>query len=429
MGEKTAAGAANLIYRFEGHALDTGRRELRRGAHAIAVEPQVFDLLEYLICNRDRVVSKDDLLTAIWDGRLVSESALSTRINQARSAIGDSGEEQRLIRTLRRKGLRFVADVREESSDSGRGASVVSWPVPAHTKTAQARTRPQDVRFCRATDGVNLAIATNGEGLPVVKVGTWLGHVEHDWQSPVWSPLHACLASRFRLIRYDQRGCGLSERDVAEISFAAFVGDLETVVDSLGLQRFALYGISQGAAVSIAYAARYPERVSRLVLSGGRAVSWRKLGDPVDTAKHEALLTLIRHGWGQDNPAFRQVFTSRNWPDATIEEMKSLNELQQISTSPENAVRVRLAYSDFDLTELLPRVVAPTLVLHSRDDASVPFELGLKLARGIPNARLVALNSRSHTPLPAEPAWPRYVAEICAFLEEKDKGRLHLVAP
>ncbi len=192
--------------------------------------------------------------------------------------------------------------------------------------------------------------------------------------------------------------------------------DLEAVVDASGLKRFALFGISQGAAVSIAYATRHPERVSQLILSGGYALGWRRHGDPAGVAQREALESLVRHGWGQDNPAFRQVFTSLYIPEGTLEQMQWFNDLQRVSTSPDNAVRILRALENVDVTELLPKVSVPTLVLHSRGDARVPFEQGLMLARGIPGARFVALDSNNHLILPHEPAWGRYIAEITGFL-------------
>jgi pimeloyl-ACP methyl ester carboxylesterase len=251
----------------------------------------------HAIRNRDRVVSRDELIASVWGGRIVSESTLASRINAARNALGDSGEAQRLIKTIQRKGIRFTGEVREESS--------------AASATVEPMVRPaQDVTFCQTTDGVHLAVATSGSGLPVVKAANWLNHLEFDWQSPVWSPLISLLSDRFRLVRYDERGNGLSDWEAADISFDAFVRDLEAVVDGLGLERFALLGISQGAAVSIAYATRHPERVSRLILCGGYARGWRKRDVAIDIAQREALETLVLHGWGRDNPAFRQVFTS-----------------------------------------------------------------------------------------------------------------------
>lgn len=407
-----------MRFLFDDYAIDSDRRELCRNGTAVHVEPQVFDLIVHLIRNRDRVVSKDDLLEHVWSGRIVSESTLSNRVNAARRALGDSGELQQFIKTVPRRGLRFVGEVREGELESP--------PAAANRDSKPGTNAPvrngiaQEVTFCRTTDGVNLAVATSGSGLPVVKTANWMNHIEFDWQSPVWSPLINLLSEKFRLIRYDERGNGLSDWDVKDISFEAVVRDLETVVDKLGLERFALFGISQGAAVSVAYATRHPDRVSRLILVGGYPLGWFKRGDPTDIAQREALLTLIESGWGLDNPAFRQVFTSRFVPDATVEEMKWFNDLQRVSTSPQNAIRLIKMFSVIDVADLLPQVKAPTLVLHSRGDSGIPFAQGLMLARGIPNARFVALESNNHLILSHEPAWGRYVEEICDFLSEAD---------
>ncbi len=390
-----------MIVRFGDCELDIEGRELRRSRSPVHVEPQVFDLLAYLIAHRERPVGKDEIVKEVWRGRIVSDATLSSRINAVRQAVGDTGKTQTYIRTLPRRGFRFVGELIQDSS-----ATAIKRPaVPS-----------QQVTFCRTPDGVNLAVAISGKGLPVVKTGTWLTNVERDWQSPLWSPLFSRLSSEFQLVRYDPRGCGLSDWDVPQISFDGFVSDLETVVDSLGLERFALLGISQGAAVSIAYAARHPERVSRLALSGGFALGWRKRGSAEEIDTREAIFTLIKHGWGQDNPAFRQVYNLRMWPAATPDQMVAFDELQRMSTSPDNAIGILRAIGDLDITALLPQLSAPTLVLHSRGDVAHPIEFGLMLARGIPRARFVEIDSRNHIPLSHETAWGRYVDELCTFL-------------
>ena len=394
--------------------LDPSRRELRVGNVPVHVEPQVFDLLRYLIANNDRVVSKDDLVEAIWHGRTVSDVTLNSRVNAARRAIGDNGKKQTYIRTIPRRGFRFIGEV--SGSVEEPSAEVETRPVVAERKHAQ------EVRFFRTLDGVNLAVGTCGHGFPVVKTGTWLTHLQQDWDSPVWSPLFHRLAEQSQLVRYDPRGCGLSDRNIASISFEGFVHDLETVADSLKLERFALFGISQGAAVSIAYAARNPERVSHLILSGGFALGWARRGSPAEIATRAAMLTLIAHGWGQDNPAFRQVFTARLWPATTPEQSRSFDELQRLSAPPENAERIQRVVGDIDVIDLLPLIKAPTLVLHSREDATIPRELGLMLAQQIPDARFVELNSPNHFPLPHEVVWGHYIGEILAFLRQTDGG-------
>jgi pimeloyl-ACP methyl ester carboxylesterase len=396
-----------LLFLFDDYALDTDRRELRRVDSLVPIEPQVFDLLVYLVQNRDRVVSKDDVLAAVWDGRIVSESTLTSRINAARRAIGDSGKDQRLIRTAARKGLRFVGEVTE---------SVLEDTPPA------AGWRPQqpqqDIRFCTESDGTRIAYAISGTGPPLVKAANWLNHVEYDWQSPIWSHLLHALAAKYRLIRYDERGNGLSDWEVEDISFEAFVRDLECVVDAVGIDRFALLGVSAGCSVSIAYALRHPERVTRLVLYGGFVRGRRKRGNPSHVAASDALATLMRQGWGQENPAFRQIFTSMFVPGGTAEQVQWFNELQRITAAPENAVRLMQSMENIDIEHLLAQVQIPTLVLHCRDDARVPFEEGRRMAAGIKGARFVALDGRNHLILESEPAWPRLLAEIDAFLAE-----------
>ena len=396
-----------MLFVFGDYALDLNRRELRRGSDLIAVEPQVFDLLVYLVQNRDRVVTKDDLLEAVWGGRIVSESTLTSRINAARKAVGDSGEQQALIRTIARKGIRFVGAVRETDA-------------PAATAKDAAAVAPgslrQDIRFCTAPDGVRIAYAEVGHGPPLVKSANWLNHLEYDWQSPVWKHLLHALAANHQLIRYDARGNGLSDWEVADISFEAFVRDLESVVEAAGLQRFPLLGMSQGCAVSVAYAVRHPERVSHLVLYGGFVRGRRKRGSVMDTEQSNAFLTLMRHGWGQENPAFRQIFTSLFMPGANTEQMQWFNDLQRITTSPENAVRIRQAVDEIDVSNLLAQVKVPTLVLQCRNDAVQPFDEGRRLAAGIPGARFVALEGSNHIILASDPAWPRFIEEISNFL-------------
>jgi pimeloyl-ACP methyl ester carboxylesterase/DNA-binding winged helix-turn-helix (wHTH) protein len=392
---------------FENYVLDAERRELRCGTELIALEPQVFDLLLYLIENRNRVVSKDDLIASVWGGRIVSDSTLASRINAARKAVGDNGDEQRTIRTIARKGVRFVCAVREQ---------IIS------TNHAEARpifapsTPPQDIHFCTTRDGVRIAYALAGQGPPLVKSANWLNHLEYDWQSPIWSHLLHALAAEHRLIRYDARGNGLSDWEVDDISFEAFVRDLESVVEATGLERFPLFGISQGCAVSIAYAVRHPEHVSRLVLYGGFARGRRQRGSQSETEQAEAFATLMRQGWGQENPAFRQLFTSLFLPGGTPEQMQWYNDLQRVTTSPGNALRIRQAVDEIDITDLLPMVKVPTLVLHCREDAMQPFEEGRRLAAGIKGSRFVPLEGRNHLILESDASWGRFVGEIRNFL-------------
>lgn len=277
----------------------------------------------------------------------------------------------------------------------------------------------QQIRFCTTADGVRIAYATVGEGPPLVKAANWLSHLEFDWQSPVWRHWLEALAAGRRLVRYDERGCGLSDWDVENLSFEAWIRDLEAVVDSIGLERFPLLGISQGGAVAAAYTVRHPERVSHLIMYGTFARGWANRGRAT-RKEFDAQLGLIRLGWGKDNPAYRQVFTSQFMPEATLEQMRWFNDLQRVSTSPDNAVRLQKASGDIDVRELLPQVTVPTLVLHCRGDARVPFEEGRLVASLIPNAHFVPLDGKNHLPQEGDPCWEPLIAEARRFLGPSD---------
>ncbi len=277
----------------------------------------------------------------------------------------------------------------------------------------------QRIRFCHSRDGVRIACAEVGEGPPLVKAANYLTHLEYDWESPVWRHWLEALATGHRFVRYDERGCGLSDRDVDDFSLEAWVADLEAVVDGLRLERFALLGISQGGAVAVAYAVRHPERVTHLVLYGAYALGrFHRSSSPKQQQAARTLLDLIRLGWGEDNPAFRQAFTTLFMPDGTLDQMRWFNELQRRTTSPENAVRFEEAFYGIDVTDLARRVTTPTLVMHARGDAMIPFEEGRRLATLIPDSTFVPLEGRNHILLETEPAWPRFVEEVRAFVDE-----------
>jgi pimeloyl-ACP methyl ester carboxylesterase len=267
---------------------------------------------------------------------------------------------------------------------------------------------------------VSIAYTVQGRGPPLVKTANWMTHLERDAEGPIWRHWIAEFTQDRAFVRYDQRGNGLSDWKVEDFSLEAMVHDLETVVDAAGLDRFPLLAISQGCAVSVAYAVRHPERVTRMVLHGGYAKGWRARANPSEIARREAMLTLVREGWGQDNPAFRQVFASWYIPDGSLEQWRWWNDLQRISTSPENAARLMVALGKIDVTDLLPRVTVPTLVLHSVEDAAIPFSAGRELATSIPGARFLPLNSRNHLILEQDPAWPRFINEIRSFLQAGD---------
>jgi pimeloyl-ACP methyl ester carboxylesterase/DNA-binding CsgD family transcriptional regulator len=281
----------------------------------------------------------------------------------------------------------------------------------------------QSLRFCGAADGTRIAIAAIGSGPPLLRAAHWLSHVEHDLHSPVWRPWLAELSRDHQYIRYDQRGCGLSDNAVADFSLDAWVGDLEAVVDSLGLRRFPLIGMSQGGAVAVAYAVRHPDKVSHLVLHGAYARGARQRAtSDAERLEAETLVNLIRLGWGRDNAAFRQVFTNQFIPGGTPAQHQWWNELERLTASPENAARTLEAFHRIDVTALARQLQVPTLVLHARGDARVPFDEGLRLAALIPGARFVPLESDNHVLLDTEPAWADFLLELRAFLGTTTTG-------
>ncbi|MBI2509206.1 MAG: alpha/beta hydrolase, partial [Betaproteobacteria bacterium] len=274
----------------------------------------------------------------------------------------------------------------------------------------------QHIRFCTSRDGVRLAYAVTGEGPPLVRTATWLSHLEYEWQNPIRRPTRDVLSRHFSLVRYDQRGCGLSDWNVQDISFEAWVEDLDTVVQAAGLRHFSLLGGSQGCAIAIAYAARYPEKVSHLMLYGGYALG--KLKRDLSERQCEEARTLIKIvelGWSRQTPEFRQVFTTQFMPDASPEQQRAFDEFQRLATSPENAARIVGQFDVIDVRELAAKVRCPTLVLHTRGDARVPFEEGRRVAALIPGARFVPLESRNHVLLSSDPAWRQFIDEVVAF--------------
>lgn len=275
----------------------------------------------------------------------------------------------------------------------------------------------QTIRYLRTADGVRVAWAEMGKGPLLVKAANWLTHLEYDLESPVWRHWIRFLGGNFRFVRYDERGCGMTDWEVGDLSFERWVEDLEAMVEVLQPQEpMILLGISQGAATCIEYAVRHPERVSHLILYGGYSRGIMKRGDERGERLFTAILELVRLGWGSNNPGFRQVFTSRFVPSANEEQIDWFNELCRKTTAPEIAARLLEVRTNIDVVDLLPRVRTPTLVLHAREDGVTPFEEGKRLAAGIPGAEFVALDSRNHVLLEGEPAWERFQEAVLDFI-------------
>ena len=403
-----------MKYCFADFEIDLDTQELRQAGAVVRVEPQVFDLLVYLVENREKLVDHDELIETIWRGRIVSDSAIAARISAARKAVGDDGKNQRIIKTLPRKGFMFLPAV---ETVSGRAARNDSKSAQLDSRPALQTRRRQTTRFCESADGTRIALATTGSGIPLVRTGHWMTHIEHDWHSPIWRPFLDELGQRFEIVRYDQRGNGLSDWEVEDFSLERFTEDLEAVVDSTGRDRFALYAASQGVPVAVNYVARHPERVSHLILQGGFARGRLVRKSDAEVKQGEAILTLMQHGWGLAGTPFLKSFTAMYIPDGTREQMDSLVELQRITTNARNAISIRRAIDLFDVTELLPKVATKTLVVHARDDGVQPLDQGRALAAGIPNSEFVLLESANHVVLPEEPAWQRFFLELDRFVQ------------
>jgi pimeloyl-ACP methyl ester carboxylesterase/DNA-binding winged helix-turn-helix (wHTH) protein len=415
------------VYRFADCQLDPRQFELRRGGIVVHVEPQVFTLLAHLIEHRDRVVAKTELLDAVWGGRFVSESALTSRVKMLRRAVGDDGNLQRVIATVHGVGYRFVAEVEltaPPAPPSPLPAAVPDAPTPpngfatADASPAPAVERtPQQIRYCVSPDGVRVAYALAGSGPPLVKAANWLTHLDLEWSSPIWAHWIDGLARHHRLVRYDERGCGLSDWEVADFSLEAWVNDLELVVDAAGLDQFPLLGVSQGGAVAIAYAVRHPERVTHLVLAGAYCRGRYARARTAEEREEAALdLQLARIGWRRDDPTFRQVFASQFLPDGDRALWDAFNDLQRASTSTENVVRFLDVFAQIDVSALAPRVRCPTLILHARDDVRVPRTQARDLAALIPGSELRFLPGSNHILTAGEPAWPIFLDEVGRFL-------------
>ena len=291
---------------------------------------------------------------------------------------------------------------------------------PPQTQQAPSRqTLEQRVSFTTSFDGTRIAYAVAGEGPPFVKTASYMGHLEYDWENPVFRHWLEAFTRDHTLIRYDERGTGLSDWDVEDLSFEAWVRDLETVVETTGIERFPLFAQSQGGTVAIAYAARHPEKVSHLILFGAYARGWLQRDlTPEEREEERTLISLMKVGWGRDNPAFRQFFATSLMPDSQPEMISELEQVMRISTTAENAVRLEKTMHNTNVEDLAKQVQVPTLVIHPREDRCVPFEEGRRLASLIPDAEFLALDSQNHLLRADEPAWPKFVEAIYRFISK-----------
>jgi pimeloyl-ACP methyl ester carboxylesterase/DNA-binding winged helix-turn-helix (wHTH) protein len=403
------------VFRFGRFELDPRAFELRRDGARVHVERQVFEVLRHLVEHRDRVVPKTELLDVVWHSRFVSEATLASRLKEARRAVDDDGHRQDVIATVHGVGYRFVAPVDHLTATDAAGAADATGATPP---AADGTRWPQQIRFCATAEGVRIAYARSGSGPTLVKAANWLTHLDYEWESAIWSHWIDQLSARHTLVRYDERGCGLSDWEVEDFSVDAWVDDLAAVVDDAGLEDFDLIGVSQGGAVAIAYAVRNPERVRRLVLVGAYCRGRLARAEDDDQREEAAFdLAMARLAWARDDSTYRQVFASQFLPEAPPSRWEAFNTLQRATTSTENVVRFLEAFANIDVSAEAGQVRCPTLVVHCRRDVRVPLSQARELCRLIPASRLCLLDSGNHILTADEPAWPVLCRELDDFLD------------
>lgn len=394
-----SAEAAPACVIFGPFRLEPAARQLTRDGVLVTLGERAFEILVSLVHAQGAVVSKSELIRAAWPDTVVEENNLHVQVYALRKALGEDGERDGFIRTVPGRGYRFVS----RRPDPAAFGEADCFPAPR-----------QAVHYIRTPDGVHLAVATTGHGPPLVRAGLWMSHVEHDWRTSIWARLLGTLSEHHTLVRYDARGLGLSDRD-APLSFDATVKDLEAVVDSLGYEKVALLGVSLGGAISLAYAARRPERVSSIVTAGA-FVRGSIVEEPEGADRVEALAKLFELRWASDNPAYRNLVAALGFPTATPRQMDELNDLQLHSATGAQAAAMLRISARVDASAMAPLVRCPTLILHSRDDAWVPCEQSRQMARLIPRARLMELPGANHVVLPQDPAFTPYLSAILDFL-------------
>ena len=384
--------------------LDDKDGSLTSGSDQPSLTPKAASVLKALIEQTGNVVSKEEILNQVWQGLHVSPDLVREYIFEIRQAIGDKASEPLYIETVGRRGFRLIGPI----------------TLRIFHDTPKRPSKLPAVKYCQSKDGASIAHASSGDGYPLLFAGSWMTHLDMDWESPAYGDYIRHLSNRFQVIRYDQRGNGLSQWSDIDITFEGMVDDMEVIVDAYGFDQVAILGMSQGASVAIAYALRHPERISHLVLNGGYAQGRRQRRDPAAHEESKALVSLIRNSWGNENPLVRQAFTTLFMPDASQEQMQWFNEFQRICGPGENIAQFRELFDNMNVTEMLPMVKIPTLVLHSDRDSVAPISEGKLLASRIPGASFVQLNSPNHMLFEKEDDFPKMIECIEAFIRSDD---------
>ena len=387
-----------MTLRFADCILDADCQSLSRGGERVSVEPQVFALIRLLAENAGRLVTRDELVEVVWGGRIVSESAISSRIASARRAVGDDGRRQAVIRTVPRRGLQMAAPVAS-------GTSVRSASAPTSVK----------VRYATADDGATLAFAVDGSGPPVVAVSNFMTDIEKERQVDGLHELHDAMAVQNRVLRFDQRGAGLSHRTLDRVDIGESAEDLRAVLDAAGLERTALFSLSSGALTALTFAARHPERVTRMVVVSGYVDGRLRRAGQTNPAS-DPIRGLLEEGWQDPQSVLMTAFMTAYLPDDPGNMARGIASYFQANTSKENILAFRDAINVASVGHCLSRITCPVLVIHARHDRIHPISEARKLAAGIAQAELMVLESGNHIPLPGQPSWGAYLDATLAFL-------------
>ena len=382
---------------FDRYRFEPLTARLWGGTSEIKLTPKAAAVLAMLVRRAGEPVTKQELFAEVWERRVVSDDALTTTIQELRKALGDDARKPRFIQTRHRSGYQFIAEL----------SVPAAAPAPDGAPRSAIDAMRQRIGFVRSKDNTNIAYALSGEGPPLVRAGTWLTHVQHDWECPLWSHWLHFLSSRHTLVRYDPRGCGLSQPDVGAITLDDWVDDLEVVVDRLGLESFPLLGMSQGGAVAVEYAIRHPQRVSQLILYSPVVTGWGR-GTSDRARQWQLMQQLVGTGWGDANMAFPSMFAHLFLPASPPEARHWYAEVQRKSASKEVASRFMDVLAGVRIFRRLNQVAVPTLVIQIAQDEVVDPRSVIGIAGEIPGSQFVSIDSRNHILLEDEPGWQQF---------------------
>lgn len=394
-----------MRYAFSDCILDTDDQTLTRKGVSVRVEPQVFDLLHLLIGQAGKLVSRDQIVDAVWNGRIVSDSAISARIAAARKAVGDDGKEQRVIQTVSRRGLRFVAAL-DQSTDAPQSGTIAANLLS---------DTPPRTRFVRAADGTTLAYSVAGSGPPLLLVPYFPSDMNASWSIPTERALFDVLSSKRTLVRFDHRGSGMSERNVQDFGIKESAEDICTVMDAAGFDKFAIYSESGGSLVALTFAATHPDRVTRLAMSGAYAEGRLLRGKP-KSPEADVIRTLLNEGFDAHGNAFLSAFMTAYFPEGPSDAVMHCAVGFQRNAPQELVLKDRDMINSTSVLGLLDRITAPVLLFHGARDSVHPLPQAQKLAAGLRNAELIVYDTANHVPLPGHPTWERFVPELLEFL-------------